>query len=71
MKNIQLFLIILFLSCSKNPDGKPAKPIQTSQVQITPISPKGEIDNSGNKIGEWVYYFPSGEIKKKFEIEIA
>ena len=64
MKNIQLLLILFFLSCNNNSDKKSAQPIQTSQVPIASIKPKGEIDDNGNKIGEWVYYFPSGELKK-------
>ena len=64
MKNIQLLLILFFLSCNNNSDKKSAQPIQTSQVSIASIKPKGEIDDNGNKIGEWVYYFPSGELKK-------
>ena len=59
-KYIKLLLIMLLVipSCNKNE--------HTSKTeQIIQIKPKGEVDSNGNKIGEWTFYYPTGEIKKK------
>ena len=67
MKYLSLFFIFLiFISCDKNNSEQVISknsPIKV-QTQITQSAPMGEIDSNGNNIGEWIFYYPTGEIKK-------
>ena len=64
MKYFKILIIILLFSCNNKLDDKQTQSLHTSKPAVVNNKPKGEIDDSGNKIGEWVYYYPSGEIKK-------